>query len=115
MTQNAVTSPTSPNLARARAAWPGRTSPDHPTPPTGGGGRGEVASGAPEDGARDHLSGRGSTDFPCARCPSPILAGCPRISEVVFAGVGMQITSIAGVVEYHPGCWAAELAEGARS
>lgn len=44
MTQNALTSPTSPNPARARLAVPGDTSPPAPLS-FGGGGKGEVDSG----------------------------------------------------------------------
>jgi hypothetical protein len=48
---------------------------------------------------------KGPPDTPCAGCPSPILPGCPRFSEVLVDYNGF----IDGVREYHPGCWEAEL------
>lgn len=44
-------------------------------------------------------------DAPCAGCPSPILDGAPRFSELINADDGSALLS---VDEYHPGCWAAE-------
>lgn len=45
------------------------------------------------------------TEAPCARCPSPILAGAPRFSELRVDRNG----DVYGVEEFHPGCWTAEL------
>lgn len=47
-------------------------------------------------------------DTPCARCPSPILAGAPRFSELVLSPWSDTCT----VDEYHPGCWDAEIRQG---
>lgn len=55
------------------------------------------------------------TDTPCARCPSPILDGCPRFSEVVLGINADGGDNAVSVDEYHPGCWAAELRQDARA
>lgn len=41
---------------------------------------------------------------PCAGCPSPILEGAPRMSELLIARNGV----VYGVNEFHPGCWDVE-------
>lgn len=100
MLPNVTTSPTSPTSPGARVHGMGEPRPDYPTPPTGGGGWGEVDAAGAREGPNHAQRGEVTADTPCAGCPSPILAGAPRVDDPPF---GQHTEAV-----WHPGCWAAE-------